>query len=172
MTTFDVGTSNTAYTTLAGMGFDVEILDNPDVAWHRATIHDWLVREAEVDLSVADPTDLHSGYNVLQSLEKAAGLEGLDRKEAVFKAYRKAQMLKYGRWARGEIKSKKEPMPEDVKEMLRARARPAIKDPHMVKSLAKSMGGIADQTDAKVSEIFHSVFGPTKPYGREVQERF
>lgn len=166
MTDIDVRTLRTTGIIFAAMELNTDLLSNDDVEVHRATINEWL---SQYGLKI-DPLDVFNGGNVHECLEKAIVAAGLDKIDLICKAYRKAQSYYYGQWANGKIKTKKEPMPDDVKQMLRERNTPQPDDKSALKSYTVRQLEKMDETQIK--EAFNLVFGPqTKNHTVDYKQR-
>jgi hypothetical protein len=157
---FDVKRSDTANIIMHGMGLDVNTLDITDVSIHRAMINLWLLENAECELlDDADPLDATSGGNIIKQLKLASTMNGNDFTDAILKAYRKAENLYYYLWSKGKIKTKKEPMSEETKAMLRGYAIPKPKKPEIVDDIK-----LRDATDSEIHKLFSDVYGSTKTH--------
>lgn len=103
------------------------------------------------------PWDLPIPDNVEITLMKANQAQGIDRMGLIMQAHIKAESYYYSAWAQGQIKSKKKPMPEDVKEMLRKRVKPAVisLEPLMKVTIAR----VKKASPYEISKLYEEVHG-------------
>jgi hypothetical protein len=166
MTDIDVRTLRTTGIIFAAMELDPDLLNVDDVEVHRATINEWL---EQYGLTI-DPLDVFNGGNVHECLEKAKLATGLDKIDLICKAYRKAQSYYYGQWANGKIKAKKEPMPDDVKQMLRERNQPQPDDKTALEQY--TIRQLEKMDENQIKAAFNLVFGPqTKQHTTDFKQR-